>query len=69
MRRIILLGLILFVGCGPKPLPHENKSVDQLRAMLDSDDPQKQAQGALGLSLKGAEAAPAVPRGCCRSAR
>jgi HEAT repeat protein len=54
--------LIAVVGCGQRSLPHEGKTVTQLRKMLDHSSPQKQAQGALGLSLHGADAAPAVPR-------
>lgn len=53
----------LFVaGCGQRPLPHEDKSVPELRKMLDDPAPRVQAQGALGLSLHREKAAPAVPR-------
>src|SRR5262249_28679012 len=54
--------LLLLAGCGPQPLPHEAKSVAQLRRMLDADVPRTQAQGALGLSLHGPDALPALPR-------
>src|SRR5262245_1386245 len=61
--RTMLLGAwVVVAGCGPSAMPHEGKSVAQLRRMLDAPDAQVQAQGALGLSLHGAEARPAVPR-------
>jgi HEAT repeat protein len=56
------IALAILLGCGPRSLPHEGKSVEQLRRLLDDPSAQKQAQGALGLSLHGADAAPAVPR-------
>ncbi len=59
---VLLSGLLLLCACGPRALPHENRTVGQLRRMLDSADPRVQAQGALGLSLHGSEARDAVPR-------
>src|SRR5262249_41600101 len=56
------LCLLLLLGCGPSKLPHEGKSVAELRRQLDSSSAVKQAQAALGLSLHGPDAAPAVPR-------
>src|SRR5207249_4965598 len=61
-----IVGITLLVvglaGCGKASLPHEGKSVAQLRRMLDDAQPRVQAQGALGLSLHGPEAREAVPR-------
>jgi HEAT repeat protein len=59
---VLLPGLLLVCACGPRGLPHENRSVGQLRRMLESADPRVQAQGALGLSLHGSGAREAVPR-------
>lgn len=63
MRRVawLLLGMTV-AGCGgPKPLPHEGKSVGQLRRMLADPNPTVQAQGAVGLSLHGPAAKDAIP--------
>jgi HEAT repeat protein len=46
-------------GCRGKS-PYEGKSAAELEAMLRSDDPAVQAQGAYGLSRLGPEARPAV---------
>ncbi len=54
--------VLVLMGCGPRPLPHEGKSVAQLRRMLDDAVPVVQAQAALGLSLHGPEAVAALPR-------
>ncbi len=54
--------VILLCGCTASTPPHEGKSVEQLRRMLQQDDPTVQAQAALGLSLHGDAAAEAVPR-------
>src|SRR5262249_2829280 len=64
MRRTATgLLLLALLGCGGgKNRPDEGKSADELRAMLDDPDPQKQAQGALGLSRGGRDALPALPR-------
>src|SRR5947208_10405185 len=63
MSRFLLVFLLVFLlGCRQGGLPHEGKSLAQLRQMLDSKEPRVQAQGALGLSLLGAEAREAVPR-------
>ena len=64
MRVRFLCGflLVLSAGCGPRSLPHENRSIPELRRMLADAEPRVQAQGALGLSLLGAEARDAVPR-------
>ena len=53
--------VVLVVGCRARSLPHEGKSVAQLERMLRDPSARVQAQGALGLSLKGPEALPAVP--------
>jgi HEAT repeat protein len=61
----ILVGIclmMLVVACGKPSLPHENKTVAQLIAMLNDAEPRTQAQGALGLSLHGPDAREAVPR-------
>src|SRR5262249_1243478 len=63
-RGIMLAALLAsLAGCGgKKQLPHEGKSVAELERMLKSDDAAVQAQGALGLSLRGSGARTAVPR-------
>src|SRR5262249_57922371 len=62
-RRTAAAVLLALAGCGgPGKRPDEGKSVEELRAMLDDADPQRQAQGALGLSRYGADALPALPR-------
>ena len=51
-------------GCNSQPearLRDEGKSVDELRTMLADPNPEVQARGALGLSLHGPAASPAVP--------
>lgn len=53
---------LLLCGCGRRGLPHENRTVGELRRMLDGRDARAQAQAALGLSLHGPEARDAVPR-------
>jgi HEAT repeat protein len=55
----LILALASSSGCGSRP-GFEGKSVAELEQMLADADPKVQAQGAHGLSLKGAEAAPAV---------
>jgi hypothetical protein len=55
-----LLPALIFLGCKGKP-PYEGRSVSELQRMLADPDPKVQAQGAFGLSLKGAEAEPATP--------
>src|SRR5262245_6340164 len=55
-----LLLLLLIAGCSHKP-PYEGRSVAELERMLDDPDTNVQVQGAYGLGLHGAEAAPAVP--------
>lgn len=64
MRSAKILGMIslLVCGCGPRTLPHENRTVEELRAMLEDAEPRVQAQGALGLSLHGPDGREAVPR-------
>jgi len=62
MRGIVVILVVLPTGCGPRHLPHENRSVADLRRMLEATEPRVQAQGALGLSLHGPEAREAVPR-------
>src|SRR5262249_61211526 len=47
-------------ACGARPA-FEGKSVAELEQMLGDADPKLQAAAAHGLSLKGADAAPAVP--------
>src|SRR5579872_6789141 len=57
----LVIGLFLALpGCAKKP-PYQGRSVDELRQMLADPDPKVQAQGAIGLSRLGPEAAPAVP--------
>ncbi len=57
-----VVGLALIAGgCSGRSLPYQGKSVADLQNMIDSDDPSAQVQGALGLSLHGPEARPAVP--------
>jgi HEAT repeat protein len=57
----LLPALLLVTSCGTKP-PYEGKSVAQLEEMLQSSETATQLQGAYGLSQRGAEAKPAVPR-------
>jgi HEAT repeat protein len=57
---VVVVGLVLLTGCGTKS-PIEGKSAAELEAMLRGGDVTAQAQGALGLSKLGPEAAPAVP--------
>jgi HEAT repeat protein len=59
----ILLALLLVLsGCSSrKAAPYEGKSVAQLERMLHDPSTDVQIQGAVGLSLHGAEAKPAVP--------
>src|ERR1051326_6918831 len=52
--------ILLLAGCQNKS-PIEGKSPAELEKMLNSSDPAVQAQGALGLSRRGEQAAPAVP--------
>jgi HEAT repeat protein len=62
-RRAVLIAVLAAcaaISCRGKP-PYEGKSVAQLERMLKSSDSAVQVQGAYGLSLKGAEARPAVP--------
>ena len=63
IRRAGIVGLALAtclaVSC--RKAPYEGKSVAALEQMLRSSDPTTQVQGAYGLGVKGAEAAPAVP--------
>jgi hypothetical protein len=60
--RSVLIALLALAaaGCGNRGLPHEGKSVAQLQEMVASDNPAAQAQGALGLSVHGAQSRPAV---------
>ena len=59
----LVLGLLVLAatGCGGRGLPHEGKSVSELQGMVASGDTDAQAQGALGLSVYGAQAKSAVP--------
>jgi HEAT repeat protein len=57
---VACVAVSLLLGCGSRA-PYEGKSVAELRQMLADADPKVQAQGAYGLSLKGAEARAAVP--------
>jgi HEAT repeat protein len=50
----------LVLGCGARA-PYEGRSVAELERMLADPDPKVQAQGAYGLSQKGAAARPALP--------
>ncbi len=58
----IALALLTLAGCRSGRLPHEGQNVHQLKRLLDDPDPIVQARGALGLSLHGPAAAPAIPR-------
>src|SRR5437764_282860 len=64
MKRTLGIGMVLLIlaGCQSRKLPHEGQSVAQLQRLLEDRDPIVQARGALGLSLHGPAAAPAVPR-------
>jgi HEAT repeat protein len=64
MRALAILpvSVVLLCGCGRRELPHKNRSVGELRRMLDSREAREQAQGALGLSLHGPESREAVAR-------
>src|SRR5436305_8334879 len=59
--RAVLLCLVVTIGGCRGKAPYEGKNAAELEAMLHSDDPAAQAQGAFGLSRLGAEARPAVP--------
>lgn len=61
MKNLGVFGLVL-IGCGPSSLPHERRTVAELRGMLDHAEARVQAQGALGLSLHGPDASEASPR-------
>jgi hypothetical protein len=62
-KRCCLLKIFLLfcVACGDRRLPHEGKSVSELERMLHDADTNVQCQGALGLSLHGPAALPALP--------
>ena len=58
---LLCLFFVLFLpACSRKP-PYEGRSVPELERMLADPNPAVQVQGAFGLSLKGAEAQPAIP--------
>src|SRR5260221_506033 len=62
-KLLMLVLAILLPGCSAKKmLPHESKNAEELMRMIESEDTASQVQGALGLSLLGAEASDAVPR-------
>src|SRR5581483_12126517 len=58
---VMTTALLLCAACGGRRLPHEGKSVVELERMLHDADTNVQCQGALGLSLHGPAALPALP--------
>ena len=60
-KRLCFFALLLILGCGESTAPYADKSVDELVEMLDSSDPDRQVQGAFGLSLLKQKAKPAIP--------
>jgi HEAT repeat protein len=55
-----LLILLILCGCG-KTVPYEGRTVEDLHQQLKESDANRQAQAAMGLSLHGAAARPALP--------
>jgi HEAT repeat protein len=58
---LLVLALLPCLGCGDKTPPYKGKEVSELIAMLQDQDPTKQAQGALGLADKGPAGKAGVP--------